>query len=137
MPSIRLYYCCYSASITVRHLVLNVVRLHSAYAKTVMKATTITRYQASLTDRTPEIAEESAAKVYELYNGYKDQADFVGMDMARKFLQMGYTRAMRYAKHKGGRKYESNHELLPETVNEEKADCAQVILQNISDQAGT
>lgn len=62
----------------------------------------------------------------ELYNHYKQQDDFVGMDMARKFLQMGYTRAMRYAKHKGGRKYDSNHELLPETINEEKVECAQV-----------
>lgn len=79
-----------------------------------------------LADRTPEIAEESAAKVSELYDRYKEQDDFVGMDMARKFLQMGYTRAMRYAKHKGGRKYDSNHELLPETVNEEKIECAQV-----------
>ena len=25
--------------------------------------------------------------------------------MTRKFLQMGYTRSMRYANHKGGRKY--------------------------------
>lgn len=76
--------------------------------------------------RTPEIAEESAAKVSELYDQYKKEDDFVGMDMARKFLQMGYTRAMRYAKHKGGRKYDSNHELLPETVNEEKVESAQV-----------
>jgi hypothetical protein len=28
--------------------------------------------------------------------------------MARKFLQMGYTRARRYANHKSGRKYKSN-----------------------------
>lgn len=28
------------------------------------------------------------------------------MDMARKFLQMGMTRAKRYANHKGGRKYD-------------------------------
>ena len=27
------------------------------------------------------------------------------MDMARKFLQMGFTRARRYTNHKGGRKY--------------------------------
>lgn len=27
------------------------------------------------------------------------------MDMTRKFLQMGMTRAKRYARHKGGRKY--------------------------------
>lgn len=76
--------------------------------------------------RTPQIAEESAAKIYKLYEGYKEQDDFVGMDMARKFLQMGYTRAMRYAKHKGGRKYGKNHELLPEAVDEEKVECAQV-----------
>lgn len=87
-------------------------------------------------DRTPDIAEESAAKVYQLYNGYKDQADFVGMDMARKFLQMGYTRAMRYAKHKGGRKYDSNHETLPETMNEEKAACAQVTYKLTQTRAG-
>lgn len=30
----------------------------------------------------------------------------MGMDMARKFIQMGMTRAKRYANHKGGRKYE-------------------------------
>ena len=28
------------------------------------------------------------------------------MDMARKFLQMGYTRARRYANHRGGKKYD-------------------------------
>lgn len=28
------------------------------------------------------------------------------MDMARKFLQMGYTRSRRYANHKSGKKYE-------------------------------
>ena len=44
---------------------------------------------------------------------YKQDGDFVGMDMARKFLQMGWTRARRYANHKGGRKYdpESGQEL--------------------------
>ena len=31
--------------------------------------------------------------------------DFVGADMARKFLQMGFTRARRYANHRGGKKY--------------------------------
>lgn len=30
---------------------------------------------------------------------------FVAADMARKFLQMGHTRARRYAHHKGGKKY--------------------------------
>ena len=81
--------------------------------------------------RTPDIAEESAAKIYELYKAYKADGDFVGMDMSRKFLQMGYTRAMRYAKHKGGKKYDSNHELLPEVINEEKKESAQVSMMSL------
>lgn len=50
-------------------------------------------------------ARASADKIYALYQGYKQAGDFVGMDMARKFLQMGYTRARRYANHPSGRKY--------------------------------
>ena len=57
--------------------------------------------------KTPEIARESAAKIYELYLDYKKQRDFVGMDMCRKFLEMGFTRARRYANHPSGRKYET------------------------------
>lgn len=56
--------------------------------------------------KTPEIARRSSRKIYELFLGYKKQRDFVGMDMARKFLQMGITRARRYANHKSGRKYD-------------------------------
>lgn len=61
--------------------------------------------------RTPEIAEQSAKKILSLFNRYKDKKDFVGMDMARKFLQMGYTRSRRYANHASGRKYEKNGEV--------------------------
>lgn len=50
-------------------------------------------------------ARTSADKIYALYQDYKHAGDFVGMDMARKFLQMGYTRARRYANHPSGRKY--------------------------------
>ncbi len=55
--------------------------------------------------KTPEAARASAAKIFELYEGYKAAADFVGMDMARKYLQMGWTRSMRYANHRTGKKY--------------------------------
>lgn len=73
------------------------------------------------------MAEKSAAKIYELYEAYKKDNDFVGMDMARKFLQMGYTRAMRYANHKGGRKYDkTTHEILPKEVDTLKLESAQV-----------
>ncbi|WP_133274551.1 DUF4385 family protein [Hymenobacter radiodurans] len=38
--------------------------------------------------RTPEIAQESSERIYELFQGYLKSNDFVGADMARKFLQM-------------------------------------------------
>ena len=56
--------------------------------------------------KTPEIARESSRAIFGLFEAYRDRGDFVGMDMARKFLQMGYTRSRRYANHKGGRKYD-------------------------------
>ncbi len=55
--------------------------------------------------KTPDIARASASKIYELYEAYKAQEDFVGMDMARKFLQMGWTRSLRYFNHRTGEKY--------------------------------
>lgn len=58
--------------------------------------------------KNPEIATESSEKIYQLFLDYLQQEDFVGADMARKFLQMGYTRSRRYANHKSGRKYQSN-----------------------------
>ena len=55
--------------------------------------------------RDAEKAGVSAEAIYARYEGYRRAEDFVGMDMARKYLQMGYTRAMRYARYPGGRKY--------------------------------
>jgi hypothetical protein len=38
--------------------------------------------------------------------------------MARKFLQMGYTRSRRYANHRSGRKYDpATQELLPQEAD--------------------
>ena len=51
-------------------------------------------------------AEEGAAAIHERYREYREAGEFVGMDVARKYLQMGWTRAMRYAKYPGGKKYE-------------------------------
>ena len=58
--------------------------------------------------KTPDIARQSSEKIYEMFLEYLREDDFVGADMARKFLQMGYTRSRRYANHKSGRKYKSN-----------------------------
>jgi hypothetical protein len=45
--------------------------------------------------------------------------------MARKLLQRGWTRARRYANHKGGRKYDGKTgEQLPRTKGTEKAAAA-------------
>ncbi|AWP33491.1 DUF4385 domain-containing protein [Pantoea sp. PNT01] len=76
--------------------------------------------------RTVPIAEESAEKIMALFEDYRRQDDFVGMDMARKFIQMGYTRARRYSNHKGGRKYDADGKELPRGVNEEKAAAAAI-----------
>jgi hypothetical protein len=56
--------------------------------------------------RTPELARASSDTIYALFLEYLREGDFVGADMARKFLQMGFTRARRYANHRGGRKYD-------------------------------
>jgi len=51
-----------------------------------------------------ESAEESANAIYGRFLDYKAEGDFVGIDVARKYLQMGYTRSRRYARYKGGNK---------------------------------
>ncbi len=51
-------------------------------------------------------ATESSETIYGLFEAYLKADDFVGADMARKFIQMGFTRARRYANHRGGKKYD-------------------------------
>ena len=80
--------------------------------------------------RTPQIARESADTIYTLFEAYRKQADFVGMDMARKFLQMGFTRARRYANHKSGRKWSPDRsEVLPRDVDPVKAEAAAIFYE--------
>ncbi|KAK7186002.1 hypothetical protein PSPO01_07814 [Paraphaeosphaeria sporulosa] len=70
--------------------------------------------------KTPAIARQSSKKIYDKFFEYEKQDDFVGMDMCRKFLQMGMTRAKRYANYAGGRKYdkETGKELERSTNHE-------------------
>lgn len=60
--------------------------------------------------KNPDLATKSSNKIYQLFSDYLAKNDFVGADMARKFLQMGYTRARRYANYKGGIKYNKNED---------------------------
>ena len=72
-------------------------------------------------------AKKSSATIYKLFLAYLKADDFPGADMARKFLQMGWTRARRYANHKGGRKYDKETgEELPKIEDNEKAAAAAV-----------
>ena len=64
--------------------------------------------------KTPKEAYISASAILFLYNSYRNIKDFVGMDMCRKFLEMGFTRARRYANHKDGKKYDENGNVRPQ-----------------------
>ena len=80
--------------------------------------------------KTPAIAQKSANKIYRMFLEYKATEDFVGMDMARKFLQMGYTRSRRYANHKSGRKYkEGTGEVLQREDDALKAESAKIFYE--------
>ena len=72
-------------------------------------------------------AKKSSAKIYKMFVAYLKAEDFPGADMARKFLQMGWTRARRYANHKSGRKYKKGtKEILPIEEDLEKAESAKI-----------
>jgi len=64
--------------------------------------------------KTPKIAVKSAEQIYTMYAEYRARNDFVGMDMCRKFLEMGFTRARRYANHKDGKKYDEHGNIKPQ-----------------------
>src|SRR5690349_17713705 len=77
--------------------------------------------------RTPELARRSADTIFAMFLAYRDDGDFVGMDMARKFLQMGFTRARRYANHRSGRKWSPGRQVvLPIEIDSEKAESATI-----------
>jgi len=74
-------------------------------------------------------ARKSALKIYQMFLDYTREGDFVGMDMARKFLEMGFTRARRYANHSSGKKYSETGQVLPQdkdALTSEKAKSATI-----------
>ena len=78
--------------------------------------------------KTLKEARVSSQKIFDMYLDYRIQKDFVGMDMCRKFLEMGFTRARRYANHKDGKKYKDG-KILPQEkdwATSEKAKAAKV-----------
>ncbi|MRX75698.1 DUF4385 family protein [Pedobacter petrophilus] len=82
--------------------------------------------------KNPGIATQSSEEIFKCFQHYLKEHDFVGADMAWKFLQMGYTRARRYANYKGGKKYdkENNYaELARGTGEAEKAESAAIFYE--------
>ena len=84
--------------------------------------------------KTPEFAKQSAIKIYAMFIQYGKIDNFVGMDMARKFLQMGFTHARHYANHKSGRKYSSVGIVLHQEdwKDSEKAQSATIFFEYYS-----
>ena len=79
--------------------------------------------------KTVKQAKKSAEHIYKMYADYRVITDFVGMDMCRKFLEMGFTRARRYANHKDGKKYGKDGKVLPQEkdwATSEKAQAARI-----------
>jgi hypothetical protein len=82
--------------------------------------------------RTPDVAKESAETIYGMFKTYLEHDDFVGADMARKFLQMGWTRSRRYANHASGKKYDADGNIKPQdkgSENSDKAESARVFFE--------
>ena len=79
--------------------------------------------------KTIEEAELSSQKILSMFYDFVNEEDFVGADMAKKFLHMGFTRARRYANHRDGRKYNADGSIIsqePDALTCEKAKSAKV-----------
>ncbi|RYF27699.1 MAG: DUF4385 family protein [Chloroflexi bacterium] len=81
---------------------------------------------------TPDDAVKSAEKIYGMFEQYGRENDFVGMDMARKFLQMGFTRSRRYANHASGTKYDADKNVTTQEKDwktSEKVESAKIFYE--------
>ena len=81
--------------------------------------------------KTPEQAKQSAQTIYMMFLDYLKQEDFVGADMAKKYLHMGFTRARRYWNHSSGKKWTNNGEwkVLPYDRTEQRFYDSSLIFQ--------
>ena len=83
--------------------------------------------------KTPREAQLSANKIYIKYLEYLDDGDFVGCDMAKKYLHMGFTRSRRYWNHSSGKKWtkttEGKWEVLPLDRTEKRYMDSSLIFQ--------
>ena len=82
--------------------------------------------------KTVELAKRSSDKILSMFYQYLAEDDFVGADMAKKFLHMGFTRSRRYANHRDGKKWSKSNgkwKILPQELDAmtcEKAESAEI-----------
>ena len=82
--------------------------------------------------KTVNEAIKSSEQILNMFYNYIEQDDFVGADMAKKFLHMGFTRSRRYANHRNGKKWikENNQWKIlpqePDAMDCDKAKSAEI-----------
>ena len=81
--------------------------------------------------KTPDKAQLSCNQIYLKFLGYIDEGDFVGADMAKKYLHMGFTRSRRYWNHSSGKKWTNDGEwkVLPYDRTEQRFYDSSLIFQ--------
>ena len=81
--------------------------------------------------KTPEEAQLSAIQIINKFFGYLEEGDFVGADMAKKYLHMGFTRSRRYWNHSSGKKWINDGEwkVLPYDRTEQRFMDSSLIFQ--------
>ena len=89
--------------------------------------------------KTPEEAQLSCLNIINKFYGYIKDNDFVGADMAKKYLHMGFTRSRRYWNHSSGRKWINDGEwkVLPYDRNEQRFMDSSLIFQEYWKRART
>ena len=81
--------------------------------------------------KTPDKAQLSCNQIYLKFLEYIDENDFVGADMAKKYLHMGFTRSRRYWNHSSGKKWINDGEwkVLPYDRTEKRFYESSLIFQ--------
>ena len=90
--------------------------------------------------KTPEEAQKSAHKIYRMFLYYMVKGEFVGADMAKKYLHMGFTRSRRYWNHSSGTKWEKKNgewKVLPYDRKEQRFMDSSLIFQEYWKRART
>ena len=81
--------------------------------------------------KTPFHAQESCESIYQKFFEYMNRDEFVGADMAKKYLHMGFTRSRRYWNHSSGKKWINDGEwkILPYDRSEKRFYDSSLIFQ--------